>query len=145
MEFEETAAIRNRRRQIEFPRLKWLNKEKFEEYIKQKKPVYPFTLRSPDYGGGGGGNDELSIDTRTFVGRTIDTHVSEGVPYGFDHFTDSHRKLNLELVGTVSCCFQTSSNGDFSQKNALTWKLTVTHLNKVNSSAFERAFFVKYH
>lgn len=151
MEYEEVATVRNFRRQLEFPRLKWLEKSKFEEYLKENRPIYPYMIpeKNGDKVGGSTSssaddNADDQIDRRIFIGRSIDTHVTEGALYGFDHYTDSHLRLNLELVGTVSCSYSKTQNyfpngvyGDSDStsrrhnQNKLSWKLSVCNSNKV--------------
>lgn len=79
MEFKESAAIENAERKLSFPFINWLNKQKFEEYIKTNTPINP--------------HQETDGNNRIFVGKSI--------PHSSDNATQ------LEVIGTVLKLFET--------------------------------------
>jgi hypothetical protein len=93
MEIVETPCIQNTDRRAVFPLIKWLSKQKFEEYLK-----YPHQFQIYPYIDSNEGVNVLS--SRIYIGKTIPNSLDEGIEFGYDHRLN--KKINLEIIGTVS-------------------------------------------
>lgn len=99
MEYSEAPSIQNVCRKHQFPLINWLSKAKFEEKLNQNIELYPHL--NPD------NDDESEIvksrqskNNRIYVGKSSQTHTSEGVKYETYSLTN-HVPINLEIIGSV--------------------------------------------
>lgn len=118
MEYIEAPSIQEISHKLVFPRIKWLSKEKFQEYINKGKQIYPFIKN----------RDNSSLSNCYFIGKTIQHNLDEGVRYNqyyqyYDH--DDYRPqsgnregnvFSLEIIGTV-----------FKNTETDEWQLNVPH------------------
>lgn len=108
MEYSEAPSIQNVSRRQQFPLIKWLSKAKFEDQMKSNVTLHPHL--NPDE------SFESPPQSRIYIGKSSQTHTSEGVKYGVDVNTDNRALINLEIIGSVV-------------RNILTglWELHVSH------------------
>jgi hypothetical protein len=120
MEYAEAPSIQYADRRLVFPTIKWLSKAKFEQLMKTNATIYPY-ISSIDGHGETNDDDEnepfpsLSMSNdRIYVGKSIQTHLAEGVP--FNPTFRNENAFSLEIIG---CVRKSDSSGQ--------WQLVVPH------------------
>jgi hypothetical protein len=88
MEYKEAPCIQSVSRKVVFPVIRWLDKRKFLEYQENNTPIYPFL------------NDD-NTNSKTYVGKSIQNCLDEGVRYGHDYRLNNSKIINLEIIGSV--------------------------------------------
>lgn len=99
MEYVESPSIQEINHKVIFKQIKWLNKDKFLEYLKKGKEIYP--------------NIENNKE-KVYIGKTIQNNLNEGIRFNEynshyyynnqnEPFERSHRdnNFNLEIIGSV--------------------------------------------
>jgi hypothetical protein len=97
MEFDEAPCLKNITRKHIFPKIKWLNKQKFKEYLRlnqknsAKYNIYPY-MDAID--------GVENLNNRIYVGKSIPTVPNNGIFFARDY--RENKQIFLEVIGTVS-------------------------------------------
>ena len=114
MEYKEAPCIQNVDRNLAFPFISWLTKARFLEYLQTNRPIYPYLMPNEE----SAASLPSNMIRRTFIGKSIQSNLSEGVRYGYDYKL-LQKEINLEMIGSV----MQTLNGQ--------WELQVPHSSNV--------------
>lgn len=109
MEYLEAPSIQSVSRRHQYAPIRWLSKARFEELVDRpdsRESLKPY-LDDPD-----------RASARIYIGKTIQSHTSEGISHGYDYLADQKNppRMNLEIIGSVVRNFMSGL-----------WELHVSH------------------
>lgn len=130
MEYVEAPSIQYPARNVVFPFIKWLNKDRFVELINKQEQIHPY-IDSIYANATDDHNAARSKPTeRIYVGKSIQSNLQEGVKHYEYGYSGDQTSMALEIIGSVS----RNLNGD--------WELTVSHAS--TSHVIKNKFLVLY-